>query len=279
MAKVRDQMSQTTGVDGRSRGGRFGAATPGARAERPSIDDLVTAGPGSGRRRRLTWWRAAALVLAIAVAAGSYLLGRYVFAPVPPPTVRLVVTTVALPAGARLTAGDLRVVTVRRGSAPAGALSPAVALGLLGQVSRDALPQGTFLAGWMLSPSGGLPDSTQALVGLALKPGQLPAGGLAVGQRVLVVLLPVSAQGVPLNPVSLISTTVWDLQPPDSAGDQEATVIVPSSLASRLAGYAARGEVSLVATAAPPAPSQSPSPTPAGTSSRGHTPKPQHSKR
>ncbi len=124
------------------------------------------------------------------------------------------------------------------------------------------MPEGTFLSRSMLSPVGGVPDASQAIVGLALKPGQLPAGGLAVGQKVLVVLLPVNSQGVPLNPVSLINTTIWDLQPPDAGGNQEAAVIVPSSMASRLSGYAARGEVSLVATSAPPAPSTTPSPKP-----------------
>jgi len=277
-------MSQAT-ADGRPGSGRFGAATPGTRAERIPIGDLVTAvGPGSGRRRLVTPWRVTALILAVAVAAGSYLLGRYVIAPSPPRTVRLAVISTALPAGARLAAADLSVVTVRAASAPAGALGPVAAAGLVGLVARDAIPPGTFLAAGLFSPSGGVPGPSQALVGLALKPGQSPAGGLAVGQRVLVVLLPVTAQGVALSPVPLISTTVWNLQPPDASGDQEATVVVPSSIAARLASYAARGEVGLVATAAPPAPRRTPPASPAPSATRkakahGSTPKVSPSRR
>ncbi|HET9897342.1 MAG TPA: SAF domain-containing protein [Streptosporangiaceae bacterium] len=256
-------MSQTTGVSGRSPDGRFGAATPGLRAERPSIDDLVAAqNRGAGRRRYTSPRRLTALAVAILVAGGAYALGRYVIAPRPPHTIRLVVTAVPLPAGAKVSAADLRVVTVDGAKAPAGLLSPSAAAGVIGLVARNAVPAGTFLSRSMLSPAGGVPDASQAIVGLALKPGQLPAGGLAVGQKVLVVLLPVNSQGVPLSPISLINTTVWDLQPPDAGGNQDAAVIVPSSMASKLSSYAARGEVSLVATSAPPAPSTTPSPKP-----------------
>jgi hypothetical protein len=261
-------MSQMTGTGGRPGDrrpgdGRFGAATPGLRAGRTGIGDLVTAPAGGRRRKIVTPWRVTALVSAVLVAGGSYALGRYVIAPKPPPAVEIAVTAVALPAGARLTAADVRVVTVQAAAVPKGYLSPAAAAGVLGEAARQALPAGAFLARSMLSPSGGLPGPSQALVGLDLKAGQLPAGGLAVGQRVLIVLLPVNAQGNPLTPVALISTTVWDISAADAAGDVEASVIVPSSMATGLAGYAARGQVSLVATAAAPAPRTTPSSSPA----------------
>jgi hypothetical protein len=252
-------MSQTTGIGGRpgdrrSGDGRFGAATPGLRAERAGIGDLVTAPARGSRRKIITPWRVTALVAAVLVAGGSYALGRYVIAPKPPPAVQIAVTAVPLPAGARLSAADVRVVTVQAAAVPKGYLSPVEAAGVLGEAARQALPAGAFLARSMLSPSGGLPGPAQALVGLDLKAGQLPAGGLAVGQRVLIVLLPANAQGNPLTPVGLISTTVWDISAADATGDVEASVIVPSSMATGLAGYAARGQVSLVATAAAPAP-------------------------
>jgi hypothetical protein len=249
-------MSQTTRADGRA--SRFGSATPGLRAERTGIDDLVTAPPR--RRRVFTPWRVTAFVLAVLVAGGSYALGRYVIAPKPKPTVQIAVTATALPAGARLTAADIRIVTVQAAAVPAGYLSPKAAFGVLGLVTKETLPAGTFIASSMLSPSGGLPGSSQALVGLDLKAGQLPGGGLTVGQRVLVVLLPVNSQGVALTPIPLINTTVWDLQPPGSAGDVQASVIVPDRLATELTSYAARDEVDLVATNAPPAPSPPPTP-------------------
>jgi|SRR5580658_2787477 hypothetical protein len=268
-------MSQPS-IEGRPRDGRFGAATPGIRAERAGIGDLVTAPARSARRRVITPWRLTALVLALAAAGGSYMLGRYVIAPKSPHSVQLTVTAVALPAGAKLTTGDVRVVTVQAASVPSGFFSPAAALSAIGLVTRDAIPAGTFLSNSMLSPSGGVPDSAQALVGLDLKAGQLPAGGLAPGQKVLVVLLPVNFQGTALSPISLVNTTVWDLQPPDASGDVEATVVVPNSMATTLASYAARGEVSLVATAAPPAPATLPSSKKARHAAHGSTTRNSH---
>lgn len=259
-------MSHTMGPDRRQKdlrqpGGRFGAATPGVRSEPAEISDLVTA-PARRRRRVITPWRVTALVAALLVAGGTYALGRYVIAPKVPSAVQIAVTATALPAGAKLTAADVRIVTVQAAAVPAGYLSPKAAFGVLGLVTRQALPAGTFIANSMLSASGALPGSSQALVGLDLKAGQLPAGGLVVGQKVLVVLLPVNSQGVPQNPVALINTTVWDSQPPTNSGDVQASVIVPTSVATKLASFAARGEVSLVATAAPPAPAPTPKSSP-----------------
>ena len=273
-------MSHPTGVDGRprdgrpadepSRGGRFGAATPGVRAERAGIGDLVTS---SGRLRRIiTPWRVTALIVALLVAGGSYALGRYVIAPKPPRTVQIAVIVDALPAGAKLAFNEIGVITVRAGQVPSGFLGPSAVPSVIGSVLKQPVVPGTFLSRSLLTESGGLPNASEALVGLDLKAGQLPAGGLAVGQKVLVVLLPVSSQGVPQTPIPLISTTVWDLEPPGSGGDTEASVIVPTKDATTLSAYAARGQVSLVATAAPPPPppSQKPPPSHKPTKRHGH---------
>jgi hypothetical protein len=47
-----------------------------------------------------------------------------------------------------------------------------------------------------------------------------------------------------------VSSTVWDVEGSAASGMVTATVIVPASIATRLAGYAARGEVALVVTGA-----------------------------
>jgi hypothetical protein len=263
-------MSHPSGIDGRPRdgrpadepargAGRFGTATPGIRAERAGIGDLVTA--SNRRRRRITPWRVTALIVALLVAGGAYALGRYVIAPKPAHTVQIAVIDAALPAGTRLTPDDIRVVTVQAGVVPSGYLGPNAVESVLGFVTNQPVPAGTFLSRSLLTVRGALPNASQALVGLDLKDGELPAGGLAVGQKVLVVLLPVNSQGVPLNPIPLINTTVWDLEPPGNGGDTQASVIVPTSIATKLASFAARGQVSLVATAAPP-PQPSPKPHP-----------------
>ena len=167
---------------------------------------------------------------------------------------QLAVIDAALPAGTKLTPDDIRVVTVQAGQVPSGYLGPDAAVSVIGFVLKQPVAAGTFLSRSLLTLRGALPSASEALVGLDLKAGQLPAGGLAVGQKVLVVLLPVTSQGVPLTPIPLISTAVWDLQPPGNGGDTEASVIVPTSVAAKLSAYAARSQVSLVATAAPPPP-------------------------
>jgi hypothetical protein len=140
-------------------------------------------------------------------------------------------------------------------------MTPAQAAGLMGMVTVRSLPSGTFIAHALVTSRGALPDSARALVGLALKPGQVPVGGLAPGQAVLLVLLrPDQATGT-IHETPLVTTTVWDLRGADSSGDVTATVVVPLHLAAYVSAYAAQGEVALVATARPPA-STSPSPRP-----------------
>jgi hypothetical protein len=230
--------------------GRFGTATPGLRPSPPSLEGLLTAQQPQPGRRRLTPRRIIALAAVLAVAAGGWALGRFAFTGPPPPRLtQLTVTSVALPAGSRLSGADLRVVTVQPGAAvPPGALTPAAAGSMIGLVTRDDVPAGTFLTSSLVAPGSALPGPSQALVGLALKAGQLPAGGLAPGQQVLVVVTPVNSQGQPLSPQAVVTTAVWYLQPPDSSGTTLASVIVPSRLATRLAGYAAAGQVALVGT-------------------------------
>jgi hypothetical protein len=184
------------------------------------------------------------------VAAAAYAAG-YFTAPGAPASRSLLVTSVPLAAGTPLTRADLSVVQVGAGDpAPPGALSSAVADRVTGLVTRTALAQGTFLSESLLASSGETPGPGQALVGLALKPGQVPAGGLADGQSVLVVLLPTSSSGLPLAPVTLGTTTVWDVQGATASQSAQATVVVPVQQAVRLAEYAAQGQVALVQTSA-----------------------------
>lgn len=236
-----------TGTDERFRQGRFGAASPGVRPERPSLEDLLTAPQKPAGRRPWLIPLAVALAALLAGGCGGYLLARFT-APAQPSLVRLLVTDTALPAGARLVAADFSQVTVAPGDhAPAGSLGPAAEPGLLGLAPRMALPSGTFITRSVLTAASAVPGLTSALVGLALKPGQLPAGGLAPGEQVLIVLVPSSASA---GSTALALTTVWDVQGSAASGMTLATVIVPTTIATRLAGYAARGEIALVATGA-----------------------------
>lgn len=269
-----------TSLDEPPLSGRFGAATPGARPSPPSLEALLAA--PQAPRRRLTPRRILAAAGILVVAAGGYAAGHYTWTTPPPAVSQRVVIGTALPAGAQLTGADLRVVTLRPGGGmpgggvPAGTLSPAAAARLVGLVTRTAIPAGAFLERSLLAPAGAIPGPAQALVGLALKPGQLPAADLAAGQQVLVIALPVSSAGTALSPVPFLTTTVWYLQGPDSSGNTDATIIVPARLETVLAGYAARGEIALVATGqsgAAPAPAGA-APAPATV-----TPKPASARR
>lgn len=243
-------------TDERYQPGRFGAAAPGARPERPSLEDLLTApDKPAGRRRRRTIVLSVVLV-AVLAGGGGYLGGRFT-APRQPRLVRLLVTDTAVPAGARLTSADLRLVTVQPGvNPPAGSLGPTSERSLLGLAPRVAVPSGTFVTQSLLTAARAVPSDTEALVGLALRAGQLPAAGLTSGEHVLIVIVPPSAH---IGSYALGRTTVWDVQGSAASGTTLATLLVPATIATRLAGYAARGEVALVATASAkvPAPAHS----------------------
>jgi hypothetical protein len=274
-----------TGADDRLRPGRFGAASPGLRPERQSLEDLLTARQSPPKRKRRLVLVSVCVVAVLAAGGGGYLVGRTT-APGPPAVTRILITDTALPQGARIRPDELVAITVRTGaSAPAGSLAPAAVPSLTGLATTIALPSGTIMTRSLVAPARSVPVAARALVGLALKPGQLPAGGLAAGQQVLIVLVPSSDNA----PASAIATsTVWDVQGSAAAGMVTASVIVPAAIATQLAGYATRGEIALVATGATAASASThatvapPASAPATTTTRSHSksgskPKPTHS--
>jgi hypothetical protein len=236
-----------TGADDRLRSGRFGAASPGLRPERQSLEDLLTTMQPPPARRHRAVLAGVCVVAVLAAGGGGYLAGRLT-APGPPSVTRILITDRALPQGTRLRPADLLTITVRRGiSPPAGSLGPSAVSSLLGLAARTALPSGTIVTRSLLAPARAVPLAARALVGLGLKPGQLPAGGLTAGEQVLIVLVP-SSNNAPAS--ALASSTVWDVQGSVAAGMVTASVIVPVTIATQLAGYAARGEIALVVTSA-----------------------------
>jgi hypothetical protein len=244
-----------TSADDRLRSGRFGAASPGLRPERQSLEDLLTTRHRPPARRRGKVLIIVCIVAVLAAGGGGYLAGRFT-APGQARLTKILVTDTALPQGAQLSAADLLVITVRPGvSTPPGSLGPTAESSLIGMATTTALPSDTIVTRSLLAPAASVPHAADALVGLALKPGQMPAGGLTAGEQVLIVLVP-SSNNAPATP--LISSTVWDVQGSVAAGMVTATVIVPATIATRLAGYATRGELALVVTAAPASSSAAP---------------------
>jgi hypothetical protein len=78
----------------------------------------------------------------------------------------------------------------------------------------------------------------------------VPAGGLADGEQVFLVLVRSTSSGIALRPIRFLSSSVsvWFTQGPDSSGTTSVSVVVPAARATELAGFAARGEVAVVAT-------------------------------
>jgi hypothetical protein len=182
-------------------------------------------------------------MIALIAAVGLFVGGR-LSAPQPGATRAVLVTSAALPAGAKLSAADLSTIQVSATTVPTGVISPSAEKSVVGLVTAAALPQGTIVRQSLLTQSGALPGPGQALVGLDLKPGQVPAGGLIDGQRVLIILLPQTSSGAPGTPQSLVTATVWDAR--STSDTTAATVLIPDDDVIELTQYAAQGQVALV---------------------------------
>lgn len=169
----------------------------------------------------------------------------------------LIVLAADVPAGAAITRGDLSTAEV---SASGLAGMPASgAESALGRRAAVALVKGSLLVPDDLA-SGPALARGEEVVGVALRPGQLPAEGLVSGDHVAVVSTPApgstdaassapAGQGGPgsvLVPDAVVYAT--SLPPANSPGSEAEVVslLVPADLAGPLAAAAAPGEVALV---------------------------------
>lgn len=207
--------------------------------------DTTRAGDADGPRvpRRRRWWLlAVAVVLAAVVAYGNYAL-------IAGQDERVDVLVLARPVswGQRIGAGDLGVAKAvpdpNAASIPASDRAEVV-----GQVARATLPVGTVLAPGQLTQQP-VPGPGERLVGLPVKPGHLPARGLAPGD--LVQVSPVTggtgtdADQTPASTAALFRARVLGVGPPDSTGAVTVDVLVGPD-AAKAATSAAAGQVVLV---------------------------------
>jgi len=157
----------------------------------------------------------------------------------------------AVPIGTVISAGDLTVAHV----APDGNLAPVPAgeeSSVLGQVAEVELLPGSLLTRGEITTAI-LPAAGQELVGVALKPGQLPARPLVAGARVLVVATPGdftgsgAASGQPSSgPLPTIPATVVDVGSPASDGTVVVDLSVASAQGPQLAAIASTGRLALI---------------------------------
>lgn len=217
------------------------------------------AGPASGpaaaprvvRQRRR---RPGLIALSVALIASGGLSGALLFTASGQRTAVLVVAR-DVPVGAAITDADL---------APASlALDPAVKAvpvanraGLVGQRAAVALKAGSLLSPGQVTAVS-LIKAGEQLVGVALKPSQLPASRLAPGQKVLIVSTPDPAQaggGKPAEagagtagaPKTQSATVVAVGQPAPATGVVVVDVAVAASDGPALAARVATGAVALI---------------------------------
>lgn len=226
----------TTPAPGRSVPGPGGPGTQPAAAPR-----LVR------QRRR----RPGLIALSVALIAAGGLSGALLFTASGQRTAVLVVAR-DVPVGAAITDADL---------APASlALDPAVKAvpvakkaGVVGQRAAVGLKAGALLSPGQVT-SVALIKAGEQLVGVALKPSQLPASRLAPGQKVLIVSTPDPGQAAtaggkaaePTTPKTVGATVVAVGLPTPATGVVVVDVAVPVVEGPTLAARVATGAVALI---------------------------------
>jgi hypothetical protein len=148
-----------------------------------------------------------------------------------------------------LTAGDLRTVRVAADSS-VPTVAAAEESSVIGQRTSVDLVAGSLLSTGELGGAS-VPGSGQALVGVAFKPGQLPARPLSRGDKAELVSTPpantsTTAAGAKTAGSLVVSVTVDAEQAPGSDGSTVVDLVLSSDAAPKVAGQAAAGQLVLV---------------------------------
>lgn len=155
-----------------------------------------------------------------------------------------------LPAGHVVTDQDLR--TVRIGTSDSVAIVSAANRGrILGKTTRMTVPSGGFLSPDEVTAGSAVADG-KAVVGVVLAPGAVPAGGVRVGDRVVVISAPTgtSATGES-DPASAVATAeVFGVEraavSSTSAGGVSVALLVDQAEAVDVSAAAGSGRARLV---------------------------------
>jgi hypothetical protein len=157
-----------------------------------------------------------------------------------------------VPYGSVIEEDDLTVLNV----ASAAGLDPILAADRGTVVGRRAavdLVPGTLLTRAQFTDAL-LPGAGQQLVGIELKPAQVPAHALKPGDRVaLVIVPPTTVVGAPdsgpIAPPQSIPATVFGASPPAASGTVRVDVVVSQADGPTVATMAAAGRIAVVVTA------------------------------
>ncbi|MCO1575186.1 SAF domain-containing protein [Crossiella sp. SN42] len=184
-------------------------------------------------RRRRWWLVATAVVLAAAAGYGNYEL-------IAAHDARVTVLVLARPVdwGQRITEADLAL--ARTVEDPAARMIRAEErASVLGKTAVAGLPAGSVLAPQHLSDTP-IPAADQQLLGLACKPGQLPARGLRPGERIQVT--PVTSNqsgGEGVTRGGTFIALVAGIGTPDSQGGVTVDVLISTKDAAAATAAAA----------------------------------------
>jgi Flp pilus assembly protein CpaB len=129
---------------------------------------------------------------------------------------------------------------------------------VVGQTARVPLVEGQLLNRGMLTAQP-VPAPGEAMIGLSLKPGQLPGDGFTAGDRVQVVVTgagqdAAAATALAADPRVLAEAArVYAVRPDEATGGNTlVTLLVPAEVGARLAVYGAAGQLGLVKVASTP---------------------------
>jgi Flp pilus assembly protein CpaB len=193
------------------------------------------------RYRQRSWVLAGVVFVLVAAVAVALVVSRS------GGKVSAIVMAKPVPAGHVITRGDLTTAQLATDSIPSFAGKHMNEV--VGKTAKVGLVKGELLNKDMLGDAAVVsPDAAQ--VGVIVKPGQLPAGGLSPGDMVMVVVLPATTPGTSNaagSPTVLASAApVIGSATLDSGAGSVVTVQVPRSQAAQLAAASSAGQVALV---------------------------------
>jgi hypothetical protein len=198
----------------------------------------------AGRRRRPAVWVAGVALIAVgaAVATSAALSAGAKH--------DVLALSRSVPAGRLLTAADVR--TVRVAADSSVAIVPAAdESSVVGQRTAVDLIANSLLTNADLGGAA-VPGKGQALLGVALKPGQLPARSLSRGDQAELIPTPStststsSASGSDSSAVTLVPVTVDAEGAAGSDGTTVVDLVLPADAAPKVAAQAAAGQLVLV---------------------------------
>ncbi len=156
------------------------------------------------RRKQMPWAILGVLMVASAI------LGFFLWTTQQAERVPVLVAATDIDAGATISAGDLKLVSI--GSDPGVVLLEQGQEALVvGQVARGPIPTGTPLSALLVVASDAVPEGS-AVVGASLSAGEFPTSALRAGDRVALVAVVANTGVVDGSLDDLGSATIWTIE-------------------------------------------------------------------